>query len=186
MRTLGAPNFVIASCSRSLPPATGGESSIAVHFRADPPTAECGQPGWYGSGFAERIPVLRRKNVRGPDASRRVRRLSKAPLGGTLGRAGSSDQSTVAQPDSGCSDVHVCLGRPASRRLIVSLNGPLPRTPGGSVRTATSTWWNPGSPKAFAAERRNSPRTSTRGVPDHADDVSAMEKSSAAKTGTAS
>jgi hypothetical protein len=46
MVTAGAPNLVMTKLSASSPPGIGSEGRIIpFHSRADPPTAECGQPG---------------------------------------------------------------------------------------------------------------------------------------------
>ena len=45
MRTAGSPNLVITTRSCISLPGTTSDGMIAVHSRAVPPTAECGQPG---------------------------------------------------------------------------------------------------------------------------------------------
>lgn len=101
MRTAGSPNFVSTSRSASVDRGRSRAGNVPTHLRADPPTALCGQPGSYGSGVRASVPFWRRKSVTTPAWVRRVSAFRKTPPRGTFGRLGSSDQSTVAQPESG-------------------------------------------------------------------------------------
>ena len=115
-RKAGGPNLVRVSRSSSGPPGRNAPGNAPDQDWADPPTAVCGQPGAKGSGSPVSAPVSERNRSSVPAATGRRRRFSSTPLGGTPGRSGKSDQSSVAQPDSGCCDPQVCRGRPSSRR----------------------------------------------------------------------
>ena len=88
--------------------------------------------------------------------------MSKTPPGGTLGRLGLSDQSTVAQPERGWSLEQVMSDRLASRSLRTSLMPSVELRSWGSWGVAASTSWKPGWPKASAAGRSNSPLNNIR------------------------
>src|SRR5262249_51861371 len=90
-----------------------------------------------------------------------VRLLSNTPPAGTFGRSGESDQSTVAQPESGWSAPQVWPGRLDSRsRTTTFWPAPAAGATGTSALIRTGSW-KPGSPNAFAAGKRNVPAAST-------------------------
>ena len=95
--------------------------------------------------------------MRFPEESKSVTLFSNTPLVGTFGLPGESDQSTVAQPERGCSLEHETPDRRASHSLTTS------RWPADDLGLsviacdAVSSSWNPGSPKALAAGRSNFP-----------------------------
>src|SRR5262252_2644525 len=101
-------------CRESVP-AVRSDGRFPLHSRADPPTAECGHPGLNASGLIASVPVARKNSVAGAPDNGTATLLSNTPLEGTLGRSGESDQSTVAQPESGWSSLHLWSGRLASR-----------------------------------------------------------------------
>lgn len=160
MVTAGELNLVMTSRRVSAPGARS-EGSLPFHSRADPPTAECGHPGSNASGREASAPSARRNRVVGPPTRGSVRLLSNTPPAGTFGRSGESDQSTVAQPDSGWSALHVWPGRLESCSRTTSVRpAPGARATGTLARIVDASW-KPGSPNADAAGRRYVPAAST-------------------------
>ena len=163
--TAGGLNLVMTRCRVSVPWARS-DGSLRFHSRADPPTAEWGHPGSNASGRVASVPSARRNRVAGPPASGSVRLLSNTPPAGTLGRSGESDQSTVAQPESGWSAPQVWPGRLESC-IRTTTFWPAPGAGAtGTLELIVTFSWKPGSPNADAAGRRNVPAASASPVAD--------------------
>ena len=138
--TFGWLNLVMTSRSLMGLPAITLSRRVVVQVWADPPTAVCGQPGSNCSGSVASRPSSRRKSLTSPPAVTTTMWLSKTPFGGTLGLLGLSDQSTVAQPDSGCCWEQACSGRPESRSVSTNLLPGLgPRAAGTVALTVTAS-----------------------------------------------
>ena len=165
MVTAGRLNLVMTRRRVSMPWARS-DGNLTFHSRADPPTAECGHPGSNASGRVFSVPSARRNRVPAPLASGSVRLLSNTPPAGTFGRSGESDQSTVAQPESGWSPLQLWPGRLESCSRTTSVRPAAGARATGTLARIVNASWKPGSPKADAAGRRNVPAASTSAVAD--------------------
>lgn len=160
MVTAGGLNLVMTTRRVSVPWARS-DGNLPFHSRADPPTAEWGHPGSNASGRVFSVPSARRNRVPGPPANGSVRLLSNTPPAGTFGRPGESDQSTVAQPESGWSSRQLWPGRLDSRSATTNVRPAAGAGATGTLARIVTGSWKPGSPKADAAGRRNVPAAST-------------------------